>query len=193
MDSNVPNDSPVRHRTSKVSRIRHISCVCLCRPPSHLRCRDFRSDVLCGADGTNAFVSSSLNPHSISASHTTMVPRPARPVTPEEVENRRKRNTELKRLERETRRKRRRPLDQHDEESREHESRRHRCEQLRQQKATYERNWVQTRQEACSRTPSPETLSAIVSPGTLFSSSSVVSHPPLLPITIRKPTRALPS
>jgi hypothetical protein len=79
LDGSVPNDSPVRHRTSKVSLEVVTFVVCVVSSPSHLRCRDFQSDARSsGADGTNAFASSSLNTHSISASHTTMAPRPAR-------------------------------------------------------------------------------------------------------------------
>ena len=158
-----------------IDRVRFLeivtSVVCVVSSPSHLRCRDFRSDVRSGADGTNAFVSSSLNPQSISASHTTMAPRPPRPVTPEEVENRRKRDAERKRLERERKRRR---LD-HEEESREQESRHSRSEQLRQQKATYQRDWLQTSRDA-SRNPSPETLSAI-SPETVENDGRVPDVP----------------
>ena len=100
-----------------------------------------------------------------------MAPRPPRPVTPEEVENRRKRDAERKRLERERKRRR---LD-HEEESREQESRHSRSEQLRQQKATYQQDWLQTSRDA-SRNPSPETLSAI-SPETVENDGRVPDVP----------------
>ena len=90
LDSDVPNDSPVRHRTSEVS-IEIVTSVPLI------------SDAVIFNPRTSD-PGRSLNSHSISASHTTMVPRPARPVTPQEAENRRKRKIELRRVERERKR-----------------------------------------------------------------------------------------
>jgi len=159
----VSNDSPKRHRTvlNDIERVRPLEFIkSVVSSPSHLRCRDFRSSHVRPSDGTNVFVSISTNTPPISVS-ISMVTRPRRPVTPQEEEIRRKHRADLKRLERERKRRR----DDEENDALEQEVQRRHCERRRDQNTTYHRHWLQTRRNA-SRTPSPETLSA-VSPETV--------------------------